>query len=44
MTRTEPIVEKRGCIEVINQFSRVFKKMRVKEMIIQGNKACYWKL
>lgn len=40
MTKTEPVIGKRGYIEVINRFSRVFKTMRVKEMIIQGDKAC----
>ena len=40
MTKIEPIVGKQGYIEVINRFSKVFKSMHVKEMIIQGDSAC----
>ena len=40
MAQTEPIIGKQAYMEVINRFSRVFKTMRVKEMIIQGEKAC----
>ena len=40
MTRTEPITGKQGYIEVINRFSKMFKSMQVKEMIIQGDIAC----
>ncbi len=44
MTKTEPIIGKQGYIEVINRFSKVFKSMRVQEMIIQGDRACNWEL
>lgn len=40
MTKTEPLVGKPAYVEVIKRFSRVFTAMRVKEMIIQGEKAC----
>jgi len=40
MTKTEPLVGKHSYIEVIKRFSQVFTAMRVKEMIIQGDKAC----
>jgi ketosteroid isomerase-like protein len=40
MTKQEPIRGKQGYIEVINRFSRVFTDMRVKNMIIYGDKAC----
>jgi ketosteroid isomerase-like protein len=40
MTKTEPLVGKQAYIEVIKRFSQVFTAMRVKEMIIEGNKAC----
>ncbi len=40
MTNTEPLVGKSAYISVINRFSRVFQSMRVKEMIVDGNKAC----
>ncbi len=40
MIKAEPIIGKQGYIEVINRFSKVFKSMRVKEMIIQGDSAC----
>ena len=40
MTKKEPLVGKQAYLEVIKRFSQVFKKMRVKEMIIQGGNAC----
>ena len=40
MTKTSPIIGKTAYIEVINRFSRVFHNMRIKEMIIEGEKAC----
>jgi ketosteroid isomerase-like protein len=40
MTKTEPITGKQAYIEVIKRFSRLFQKMRVKEMIIDGSSAC----
>lgn len=40
MTRTETVAGKAAYIEVINRFSRVFTAMRVKEMIVEGDKAC----
>ena len=40
ITKTEPLIGKQAYIEVIKRFSQVFTAMRVKEMIVQGNKAC----
>lgn len=40
MTKTEPITGKQAYIDIISRFSRLFKAMRVKEMIIDGDKAC----
>lgn len=40
MTNTTPIVGKQAYIEIITRFSQVFKSMRVKQMIIEGSKAC----
>lgn len=40
MTKTTPTVGKAAYVEVINRFSRVFKSMRVLNMIIEGDKAC----
>jgi ketosteroid isomerase-like protein len=40
MTKTTPIVGKAAYIEVIKRFSRVFKNMRVKEMTVEGDRAC----
>ncbi len=40
MTKPEPIVGKEAYIQVIKRFSQLFQAMRVKEMIIQGDKAC----
>jgi len=39
MTKNAPIVGKAGYIEVINRFSRAFQTMRVKDMIVEGDKA-----
>jgi ketosteroid isomerase-like protein len=40
MTKTTPITGKSAYIEVIKRFSRLFTNMRVKEMIIEGDRAC----
>jgi ketosteroid isomerase-like protein len=40
MTKTEPLIGKQAYIEVIKRFSQVFTAMRVKDMVIQGDKAC----
>jgi ketosteroid isomerase-like protein len=40
MKKTEPVVGKSAYIEVINRFSKLFKNMKVKEMIIEGEEAC----
>jgi len=40
MTKTDPITGKQAYIDIINRFSRLFQNMRVKEMIIDGDKAC----
>lgn len=40
MNNTEPLVGKQAYIEVIKWFSQVFTAMRVKQMIVDGNKAC----
>jgi len=40
MTKTEPLIGKQAYIDVIKRFSQVFTAMRIKEMIIQGDKAC----
>ena len=40
MTKTTPIVGKAAYIEVIKRFSQLFKTMRVKEMIVDDDKAC----
>ncbi len=40
MTETEPLIGKQAYIEVIKRFSQVFTAMRVKNMIVQGDKAC----
>ena len=39
MTNTRPLVGKPAVIEVINRFSNLFKSMRVKDMIIEGERA-----
>jgi len=40
MTKTNPVVGKQAYIEVINRFSRLFTSMHVKEMIVEGDRAC----
>ncbi len=40
MTNTTPVIGKQGYIEVINRFSKLFKSMHVKEMIIEDDNAC----
>lgn len=40
MAHTEPVVGKAAYVEVINRFSRVFQRMHVKEMTIDGPNAC----
>lgn len=40
MTKSAPVVGKVAYIEVIKRFSRAFKTMHVKEMIIEGDNAC----
>ena len=40
MAKTTPIIGKAGYIEVIKRFSRVFRTMHVKEMIVEGENAC----
>ena len=40
MTNTDPVKGKQGYIKVIERFSRVFKNMRVKNMIVDGDNAC----
>lgn len=40
MTKTTSLTGKAAYVKVIERFSRVFQKMRVKEMIIEGDKAC----
>ena len=40
MTKPEPIRGKQAYIEIIKRFSQVFSTMRVKEMVIEGEKAC----
>lgn len=40
MTKTTPVFGKSAYIEVINRFSKLFKSMRVKEMIVEGELAC----
>ena len=40
MTKAEPIVGKEAYIQVIKRFSQLFQSMKVKEMIIQDDKAC----
>jgi ketosteroid isomerase-like protein len=40
MTKTTPLIGKSAYIEVIKRFSKLFKNMRVKEMIIDGDSAC----
>lgn len=40
MTKTDPIVGKQAYIDIIKRFSQLFQNMRVKEIIIDGDKAC----
>jgi len=40
MTKRTPIIGKAGYIEVIKRFSRIFRTMHVKEMIVEGENAC----
>lgn len=40
MTRPEPLTGKAAYRQVIDRFSRVFNSMRIKEMIVDGEKAC----
>jgi len=39
MTNTQPVVGKQAYIEIIKRFSQRFESMRVKQMIIDGDKA-----
>ena len=40
MTKADPIIGKQAYVDIIKRFSRLFQNMRVKEMIIDGDKAC----
>lgn len=40
MTETEPLLGRQSYIDIIKRFSQMFKDMRVKEMIIDGDHAC----
>jgi ketosteroid isomerase-like protein len=39
MNNTQPVVGKQAYIEIIKRFSQRFQSMRVKQMIIEGDKA-----
>ena len=39
MTKQEPVVGKQAYIEILNRFGRLFNSMRIKEMIINGDRA-----
>ncbi|SKC63239.1 nuclear transport factor 2 family protein [Ohtaekwangia koreensis] len=39
MTNTQPVVGKQAYVEIIKRFSQRFQAMRVKQMIIDGDKA-----
>ena len=39
MTKTDPIIGKQAYIEIIKRFSQRFEAMRVKQMVIEGDKA-----
>ena len=39
MTNTKPVIGKQAYIEIIKRFSQRFEAMRVKQMIIDGDKA-----
>lgn len=40
MTNRAPLMGKSEYIEIIGRYSKVFRQMRVKEMIVDGDKAC----
>lgn len=40
MTNNVPVIGKQAYIEIIKRFSQRFQSMKVKEMIIEGAKAC----
>jgi ketosteroid isomerase-like protein len=40
MTKKEPIIGKQAYVDIIKRFSRLFQNMRVKEMIIDHDRAC----
>lgn len=40
MTKTNPIVGKQAYINVIKRFAQLFTTMRVKEMILEDDRAC----
>ncbi|WP_018627262.1 nuclear transport factor 2 family protein [Niabella aurantiaca] len=40
MMRPEPVVGRAAYRQVIARFSKLFKTMRVKEMIVEGERAC----
>jgi len=40
MTNTTPTIGKQAYIEIIKRFSQLFKSMRLKEMIVEGDQAC----
>jgi len=39
MTNTQPVVGKQAYVEIIKRFSQRFEAMRVKQMIVDGDKA-----
>jgi ketosteroid isomerase-like protein len=39
MTNTQPVIGKQAYVEIIKRFSQRFQSMRVKQMIIEGEKA-----
>lgn len=39
MNNTQPVLEKQAYIEIIKRFSQRFEAMRVKQMIVEGDKA-----
>ncbi len=40
MIKTNPVIGRQAYIEIIKRFSQLFQTMRVKEMIIEGDRAC----
>ncbi len=40
MTNTRPLVGKSAYVEVLKRFSQRFEAMRVKEMFVDGDRAC----